>query len=156
MNKRRTELTPHVFLLLSGLMLIIITISVSSHSYGLSACANQPDDNSITTSCQRERYSSVEDPANNTTSELNSSGIIIIGHNATSGVHLAGKIKLSSLPSSVPGASEGQQPHVIPFHPKNLTSFFAEKRQADLGLIKPSVKVFVTLPSNHSYVKQTK
>ena len=156
MNKRRTELTPHVFLLLSGLMLIIITISVSSHSYGSSACANQPDDNSITTSCQWERYSSVEDPANNITSEPNRSGIIIIGHNATSGIHLAGKIKLSSLPSSVPAASEGQQLHVIPFHPKNLTSFFAEKRQADLGLIKPGVKVFAILPSNHSSVNQTK
>lgn len=156
MIKRRTELTPYVFLLLSGLMLIIITISVSSHSYGSSACANQPDDNSITTSCQRERYSSVEDPANNTTSGLNSSGIIIIGQNATSGVHLAGKIKLSSLPSSVPAASEGQHPHVILFHPKNLTSFSAEKRQADLGLIKPSVKVFAILPSNHSSVNQTK
>jgi hypothetical protein len=154
MNKMRTWLL-QVFLVLSGLMLITITISVSSHSYGSSACAIQSDDNSIATSCQRERYSCVEDPANNTTSELDS-GIIVTGHNATSGVHLAGKIKLSSLPSSNPAASEGQQPHVIPFHPKNLTSFSAEKSQADLDLIKPSVKVFAILPSNHSSVKQTK
>ena len=158
MNKRRTELTLllHVFLLLSGLMLIMMTISVSSYSYGFSACANQRDNNSITTSCHRERYSSIEDPANNTISEPNSSGIIMIGHNATAGVHLAGKVKLGSLPSTVPAASEGQQLHVIPFHPKNLTSFFAEKRQADLGLIKPGVKVFAILPSNHSSVNQTK
>jgi dolichyl-phosphate-mannose--protein O-mannosyl transferase len=158
MSKRRIEQTRllHSFLLLSGLMLIIITISVSSHSYGSSACANQPDGNSITTSCQRENYSSLEGQANNTTSESNSSSIMVIGHNATSGVLLAGKIKLSSLPSSVPAASEGQQIHVIPFHPKNLTSFSAEKRQADLGLIKPGVKVFAVLPSNHSSAKQIK
>ena len=60
-----------MFLLVSGLMLI--TISVSSYSYGFSACANQRDDNSITTSCHRGRYSSIEDPANNIDSELNSS-----------------------------------------------------------------------------------
>jgi hypothetical protein len=155
MNNTRTWLL-QVFLVLSGLMLITITISVSSNSYGSSVCANQPDDNSIPTSCKRENYSSVEVPATNTTSELNSSGIIVIGHNATSGVHLAGKIKLSNLPSSNLAASEGQQPHVIPFHPKNLTSFSAEKSQADLDLIKPSVKVFAILPSNHSSVKQTK
>lgn len=159
MNKRRrTELTLllDVLLLLSGIM--VITILVSSYSYGFSACAiqHQHDDNSITSSCHRERFSSIGDPANNIISEPNNSGIMLIGHNGTTGVHLVGKVKLSSLPSPLPTASVGQQLHVIPFHPKNLTSFLAEKRQADLGLIKPGVKVFATLPSNHSSVNQTK
>jgi hypothetical protein len=81
---------------------------------------------------------------------------MIIGHNATDGVHLVGKVKLSTLPRFIPAASEGQQPHVIPFHPKNLTSSLAEKRQTDLGLIKHSITVFALLPSNHISVNQTK
>jgi hypothetical protein len=155
MNKRRIKLTLllHVFLLLSGLMIIIMSISVSNYIYGFSTRANHRDANSLTTSCQGERNSAIQD-ANNSTSDLNDNGII--GHNATTGVHLVGNVKLSSLPSSVPAASEGQQPHVMPFHSKNLTSFLAEKRQADLGLIKPSIKVLAILPSNHSSVNQTK
>jgi hypothetical protein len=134
MNKRRrTELTLllDVLLLLSGIMLI--TILVSSCSYGFSACANQHqnDDSSITSSCHRESFSSIEDPANNNISDSNSTGIMIIGHNGTTGVHLVGKVKFSSLPSTLPTASEGQQVHVIPFHPKNLTSFLAEKSRLE-------------------------
>jgi hypothetical protein len=157
MNKRRIKLTLllHVFLLLSGLMIIIMSISVSNYIYGFSTRANHRDANSLTTSCQGEGNSAIQD-ANNSTSDLNNNGIIIIGHNATTGVHLVGNVKLSSLPSSVPAASEGQQPHVMPFHSKNLTSFLAEKRQADLGLIKPSIKVLAILPSNHSSLNQTK
>ena len=157
MNKRRTELTLllHDFLVLSGLMMIIMSISLSNYTYGFSARANQRDANSITTSCQGKRNSPIQD-ANNSTSDLNNNGIMIIGHNATDGVHFVGKVKLSNLPSSIPAATEGQQPHVILFHPKNLTSFFAEKRQADLGLIKPSITVFDLLPSNHTSVNQTK
>jgi hypothetical protein len=58
-----------------------------------------PDDNSMATSCQGERNSSVEDPAHNIISEFNSNGIRIIRHNGTDGVHLAWKVKLRSLPS---------------------------------------------------------
>jgi hypothetical protein len=157
MNKRRTELTLllHVFLLLSGLMMIIMFISEPNYTYGFSANVNQRDGNSIMTSCHAKRNSSIQD-GNNRALELNKNVIIIIGHNAAARVDLVGKMKLSSLSSPVPATSEGQQLHVIPFHPKNLTSFLAEKRQADLGLVKPSVKVFSTLPSNHSYVNQTK
>jgi len=157
MNKRRTELTlfSHIFLLLSAVM-IITSISVPIYIDGFSACANKPDHNSITTFCQVERNASLQNPANNITSDPNSNGIVIIGHNATAGVHLVGNVKLSSLPRSVPAESGGQQPHVIPFHPKNLTSFLAEKRQADLGLIKPSVRVFAIQASNNSFVNQTK
>jgi hypothetical protein len=157
MNKRRTELTSlsRVFLLLSGLV-IIMSISISNYIYGFSTRANHCDANSITASCQAERNSSIQDTNINSTSDLNNNGIITMSHNATTGVHLAGKVKLSGLPTTVPAAPEGQHPHVIPFHPKNLTSFLAEKRRADLGLIKPDVKVFAILPSNHSSVNQTK
>lgn len=159
MNKSRIKLTLflQVFLLLSGLviMIIIISISVSNYIYGVGIRANHRDANSITTSIQGEGNSAIRD-ANNSTSDLNDNGIITIGHNATTGVHLVGNVKLSSLPSSVPAASEGQQPHMMPFHSKNLTSFLAGKRQAELGLIKPSIKVFANVPSNHSYVNQTK
>lgn len=157
MNKRRTEPTflLDVFLLLSGLMMIIMFISEPNYTYGFSASVNQRDGKSITTFCHGERNSSIQD-GNNRALQLNKNGIIIIGHNAAARVDLVGKTKLSSLSSSVPATSEGQQPRVIPFHPKNLTSFLAEKRQADLGLVKPSVKVFATLPTNHSYVNQTK
>ena len=157
MNKRRTELALllPVFLLLSGLM-IIMSISKSNYIYGFSTLANHRDANSMRTSCQAEGNSSIQDTNTNSTSDLNNSGIITIGHNATTGVHLVGKVKLSGLSSTVPAAPEGQQPHVIPFHPKNLTSFLAEKRQADLSLIRPGVKVLETLPSNHSSVNQTK
>jgi hypothetical protein len=158
MKERRIKLTLllHVFLLLSGLVIIIIvSISVSNYIYGVSIRANHRDANSITTSIQGEGNSAIQD-VNNSTSDLNDNGIIIIGHNATPGVHFVGKVKLSSLPSSVPAASEGEQPHMMPFHSKNLTSFLAEKRQADLGLIKPSIKVPAIVPSNHSSVNQTK
>jgi len=118
--------------------------------------ATEPNDTSTAT-YQLESNSSFQNTGkNNITSDSNVN--TSVGHNAATGgvgvIHL-GKTKVSSLARAAAPPSGVQQLHVIPFHPKNLTAFLAAKRQADLGLIKPSVKVFAIPSSTQSSINSS-